>query len=98
MIVYSPMQSGLLSGAFTPERVAALEPMTGGPHRRVPGRALTANLALVAALRPIAERHGVTPAAVAIAWTLAFPGVTGAIVGARRPRRSTGGCTPPALS
>jgi len=46
--------------------------------------ALSANLAVVEALRPTAERHGVTPAAVAVAWTLAF---TGAIVGARSPRQ-----------
>jgi aryl-alcohol dehydrogenase-like predicted oxidoreductase len=45
---------------------------------------------LAAALRPVAERHGVTPAAVAIAWTLSFPGVTGAIVGARRPGQVDG--------
>jgi aryl-alcohol dehydrogenase-like predicted oxidoreductase len=42
------------------------------------------------ALRPIAERHGVTPAAVAVAWTLSFPGVTGAIVGARQPQQVEG--------
>ena len=52
--------------------------------------ALPANLALADALRPVAERHGVTPAAVAVAWTLAFPGVTGAIVGARSPRQVDG--------
>jgi aryl-alcohol dehydrogenase-like predicted oxidoreductase len=51
---------------------------------------LPANLALAEALRPVAERHGVTPAAVAVAWTLAFPGVTGAIVGARSPRQVDG--------
>jgi len=44
---------------------------------------LTRNLALADALKPIAERHGTTVAAVAAAWTLAWPGVTGAIVGAR---------------
>ena len=38
----------------------------------------------------MAERHGVTPAAVAVAWTLAFPGVTGAIVGARSPGQVDG--------
>ena len=50
-------------------------------HRR---DALARNLALAEALGPIASRHGVTVAAVAVAWTLAFPGVTGAIVGIRR--------------
>ena len=42
------------------------------------------NLALAEALGPIASRHGVTVAAVAVSWTLAFPAVTGAIVGIRR--------------
>ena len=74
-IVYSPMASGLLTGAFTAERAARLEPgdwRAGDPD--FTGRALPANLALAGTLRPVAERHGVTPPAVAIAWTLAFPG------------------------
>jgi aryl-alcohol dehydrogenase-like predicted oxidoreductase len=50
-------------------------------HRR---DGLARNLALAEALGPIAARHGVTVAAVAVAWALAFPGVTGAIVGVRR--------------
>jgi aryl-alcohol dehydrogenase-like predicted oxidoreductase len=44
---------------------------------------LVRNLALADALRPIAARLGTTVASVAIAWTLAWRGVTGAIVGAR---------------
>jgi aryl-alcohol dehydrogenase-like predicted oxidoreductase len=90
-IVYSPMASGLLTGAFTAGRAAALKPgdwRAGHPDFTEP--ALPANLALAGALRPVAERHGVTPAAVAVAWTLAFPGVTGAIVGARSPRQVDG--------
>jgi len=90
-IVYSPMASGLLTGAFTAGRAARLEPgdwRAGHPDFTEP--ALSANLALARALRPVAERHGVTPAAVAVAWTLAFPGVTGAIVGARSPRQVDG--------
>jgi aryl-alcohol dehydrogenase-like predicted oxidoreductase len=86
VIVYSPMASGLLSGAFTAARAASLEPgdwRAGHPDFAEP--ALPANLALAGALCPVAERYGVTPAAVAIAWTLSFAGVTGAIVGARRP-------------
>jgi aryl-alcohol dehydrogenase-like predicted oxidoreductase len=90
-IVYSPMASGLLTGTFTAERAARLEPgdwRAGNPD--FTGPALSANLALVGALHPVAERHGVTPAAVAIAWTLAFPEVTGAIVGARSPGQVDG--------
>jgi aryl-alcohol dehydrogenase-like predicted oxidoreductase len=90
-IVYSPMASGLLTGSFTAERAARLQPgdwRAGHPDFTAP--ALSANLALADSLRPVAERHGVTPAAVAVAWTLAFPGVTGAIVGARSPQQVDG--------
>jgi aryl-alcohol dehydrogenase-like predicted oxidoreductase len=90
-IVYSPMASGLLTGSFTAERAARLQPgdwRAGHPDFTEP--ALSANLALADALRPVAVRHGVTPAAVAVAWTLAFPGVTGAIVGARSPEQVDG--------
>jgi aryl-alcohol dehydrogenase-like predicted oxidoreductase len=86
VIVYSPMQSGLLTGAFSPARAAALGPddwRSRSPEFK--GEALRRNLDLAGALRPIAARHGTTVAAIAIAWTLAWPGVTGAIVGARRP-------------
>jgi aryl-alcohol dehydrogenase-like predicted oxidoreductase len=48
------------------------------------------NLALRDALKPIADRHGATVAAVAVAWTLAWDGVTGAIVGARSPEQVDG--------
>src|SRR5436309_13555293 len=84
VIVYSPMQSGLLTGAFTLARAAQLG--AGDWRSRSPdftGEGLRRNLALAEALRPIAERHGATVAAVAVAWTLAWPGVSGAIVGAR---------------
>src|SRR6266851_6948730 len=91
VIVYSPMASGLLSGAFTAQRAARLDPGDWrSGHPDFTGPALSANLALAGALRPVAERHGVTPAAVAVAWTLAFPGVTGAIVGARQPGQVDG--------
>ena len=96
VIVYSPMASGLLTGAFTATRAATLDLgdwRRGHPDFTEP--ALTANLALAAALRPVAERHGVTPAAIAVAWTLSFPAVTGAIVGARSPEQ-VGGWLPAA--
>ncbi len=90
VIVYSPMQSGLLTGAFTRERVERLP--EDDWRRRHPDftAKLEANLALADALRPVAERHGVPMAAVAVAWTLAWPGVTAAIVGARRPDQIDG--------
>jgi len=84
VIVYSPMQSGLLTGAFTEARASRLSPDDW--RSRSPdftGEGLRRNLKVAEALRPIAARHETTPAAVAVAWTLAWPGVTGAIVGAR---------------
>jgi len=85
VIVYSPMMSGLLTERFSRERMAGLDPSDwrhGMPDVFAePG--LSRNLALRDALVPIAGRHGTSVAAVAVAWTLAWPGVTGAIVGAR---------------
>jgi aryl-alcohol dehydrogenase-like predicted oxidoreductase len=91
VIVYSPMQSGLLTGRFTRERVKELgdaDWRSRSEQFRDP--ALTRNLELQESLRPVAERHGVSVAAVAVAWTLAWPGVTGAIVGARSPEQVDG--------
>jgi aryl-alcohol dehydrogenase-like predicted oxidoreductase len=91
VIVYSPMQSGLLTGSFTPKRAAALgadDWRSRSPDFR--GEGLRRNLELAGALRPIADRHGTSVAAVAVAWTLAWPGVTGAIVGARNPGQVDG--------
>ncbi len=87
VVVYSPMQTGLLTGAFSRERVAALPDSDfrkrHDPHFQEP--ALSANLELVEGLRPIAARNGRSVAQLAIAWVLRRPEVTAAIVGARRP-------------
>ncbi len=91
VIVYSPMQSGLLSGRFSAERVAAMpEDDWRRRNAEFTQPRLAQNLALAEALRPIAESHDVSVGAVAIAWTLAWPGVTGAIVGARSPEQVDG--------
>ena len=91
VIVYSPMQSGLLTGHFTIARAQAL-PKDDWRSRdaEFSGEKLARNLAFTDALNPIAERHSTSVAAVAIAWTLAWPGVTGAIVGARSPAQVDG--------
>src|ERR1700734_1039119 len=91
VVVYSPMQSGLLTDTFSVERLAA---MADDDWRRRSVQfkepQLARNIALRDALRPVAERHAVTVSAVAVAWTLACPGVSGAIVGARSPEQVDG--------
>ncbi|GAB3400088.1 aldo/keto reductase [Flindersiella endophytica] len=91
VIVYSPMQAGLLTGRFDAARAAAL-PADDWRSRdpNFTGEAAAANFALAAALEPVAERHDVSVAAVAVAWVLSWPAVTGAIVGARRPDQIDG--------
>jgi aryl-alcohol dehydrogenase-like predicted oxidoreductase len=90
-IVYSPMKSGLLTGAMTRERVAVLP--ADDFRRRVPHfqePKLSHNLRLAELLRTMGDRHGRTPGEVAIAWTLRHPAVTAAIVGMRSARQVEG--------
>jgi aryl-alcohol dehydrogenase-like predicted oxidoreductase len=91
VIVYSPMQSGLLTDSFSLERVKAFAPddwRRRFEHFQSPR--LEQNLALRDALKPIAAKHGTSVASVAVAWTLGWRGVTGAIVGARSPEQVDG--------
>jgi aryl-alcohol dehydrogenase-like predicted oxidoreductase len=91
VIVYSPMQSGLLTDRWTMDRVNSLAQddwRRGSAEFQSPN--VERNLALRDALLPIAERHGTNTATVAVAWTLAWPAVTGAIVGARSPEQVDG--------
>jgi aryl-alcohol dehydrogenase-like predicted oxidoreductase len=90
VIVYSPMASGLLSGAMTRERIAGLP--EDDWRRRSPNfqEPLWRNLQLVEILLSIGRRQNATPGAVAIAWTLRNPEVTGAIVGVRRAQQVKG--------
>ena len=86
VVVYSPMQKGLLTGKFTKQRVQALakeDHRHNDPNFQEPR--LTANLDLVESLKVLAKKHGRTSAQIAIAWVLRRPEVTAAIVGARRP-------------
>ncbi len=91
VIVYSPMQSGILTDRFSADRMKTMA--ADDWRRRSPDfnpPRLGRNLALRDALRPVAERHEATVAEIAIAWTLAWRGVTGAIVGARTPEQVDG--------
>jgi aryl-alcohol dehydrogenase-like predicted oxidoreductase len=91
VICYSPMQSGLLTDSFSVERLASLPESDWRRHSpRFRSPNLEKSLALRDSLRPIAQRHETTVSAVAIAWVLGWPGVTGAIAGARRPAQIDG--------
>jgi aryl-alcohol dehydrogenase-like predicted oxidoreductase len=86
VIVYSPMASGMLTGKMTRERIESLPDddwRSKSDTFREPQ--LSRNLELVERLKRVGERHGVEPGAVAVAWTLHNPAVTGAITGFRRP-------------
>ena len=88
VINYSPQHSGLLTGAMTKERVASLPAddfRRNAKNYQEPY--LSRNLALADFLKQIGARHGVTAGVVAIAWTLANPAVTAAIVGGRSPEQ-----------
>jgi aryl-alcohol dehydrogenase-like predicted oxidoreductase len=86
VIVYSPMGSGMLTGAMSRERIEGF-PEDDWRRRARPFREprLSENLALADRLRVVGERHGATAGAVAVAWTLGNPAVDAAIVGFRRP-------------
>lgn len=91
VISYAPMTSGLLTGAMTRERAAALPTddfRSRNPEFREPR--LSKNLELVERLRQVGARHGRGPGEVAIAWVLRHPAITGAIVGARNAKQVEG--------
>ncbi len=88
VVVYSPMQMGLLTGKFSQQRLASLplddqrrrKPYFQEPHFSI-------NLELVEKLRPVAQRNNITLAQLALAWTLRRPVLTSAIAGARTPEQ-----------
>lgn len=91
VIVYSPMHSGLLTDGFSEERVSAMA--RDDWRRRAPDFQepdLGRNLRLRDSLHSLAQRRETSVSAIAVAWTLAWPGVTGAIVGARSPGQVDG--------
>jgi len=84
VINYAPMHSGLLTGAMTKERVANFTPddfRRNAKNYQEP--LLSRNLAIADFLKEIGARHGVSAGVVAIAWTLANPAISAAIVGGR---------------
>ena len=91
VLVYSPMQSGLLTGKMTKERVAQFP---ADDFRKSTGEfqepRLSKNLAFADLLGQVGSRHGRSAGEAAVAWTLRHPAVTAAIVGFRRPSQVEG--------
>lgn len=91
VIVYSPMQAGILTNSFSTARVASF---AEHDWRRQSADflepALSRNIALRDALRPLARERGTSVSAIALGWVTAWPGVTAAIVGARSPEQVDG--------
>lgn len=91
VLVYSPMASGLLTDSFTAERASSFpEDDWRSRHPQFQEPNLARNLALRDAIGKVAESHSTTVSAVAVAWTLSWPGVSAAIVGGRRPDQLSG--------
>jgi len=91
VIVYSPMASGLLTGAMTRERIASLPKNDWrSKNDQFKEPKLSQNLKVVEWLRVVGARHGRSPGETAIAWALRHPAVTGAIVGARNAKQVDG--------
>jgi aryl-alcohol dehydrogenase-like predicted oxidoreductase len=91
VINYAPMHSGLLTGSMSKERVANLPPddfRRNAKNYQEP--LLSRNLAIADFLKQIGLRHGVSAGVIAIAWTLANPAITAAIVGGRSPEQVAG--------
>ena len=91
VIGYSPMESGLLTGTMTRERIAGLPADDWRRNNRdFKEPALTSNLELVEVIKKISDRHGCSAGEVAIAWALLHPAITGVIVGLRKAGQAAG--------
>jgi aryl-alcohol dehydrogenase-like predicted oxidoreductase len=89
VLVYSPMQSGLLTGSYHQRAELAADDWRRESPEYMPPK-IERNLYLVERLRPIADELGASVSELAIAWVLTRAGVTAAIVGARRPGQVDG--------
>jgi len=87
LLAYSPLANGLLTGKIGPERGFSGDDLRrNNPRFSVENRVRIQGM--LGQVRPIAEGHGLTLGQLAIAWTLAQPGITHALVGARNPRQA----------
>ncbi len=84
ILAYSPMAHGLLTGKVTPDRQYGSGDLRANGGRFTPEN-IRAVLAMLEQIKPVAQENQLTLAQLVVAWTLARPGVTHALVGARRP-------------
>ncbi len=88
VIVYSPLERGLLAGAVSPDRkFPPGDHRAGHKYFSVENRKRV--LSALEKIKPIAQRHGASLAQLAINWTVHEPGITAALVGARNAEQAT---------
>jgi aryl-alcohol dehydrogenase-like predicted oxidoreductase len=84
VVAYSPIARGVLSGKYPVDGPAPAESRVASGNKRIlQGEYLPDNLRAAQAIAEHAQGRGVTPVAFAVAWVLANPLVTGAILGPR---------------
>jgi aryl-alcohol dehydrogenase-like predicted oxidoreductase len=87
VLAYSPLHHGLLTGKIRPEREFKEGDLRRG-HASFTPENLKKTAELLGRIQPIADRHGLSIGQLVIAWTLAQPGLTHALVGARTPQQA----------
>ncbi|GAA4308818.1 aldo/keto reductase [Compostibacter hankyongensis] len=87
ILVYSPLQRGVLTGKFSPEHVFENDDHRSGMRYYQPENIRRIN-AFLEKLRPLAEEKKASIAQLVIRWTIAQPGITVALVGARDARQA----------
>lgn len=85
-LVYCPLARGLLTGKFTGDP-AEVTGVSREKSKLFQGEALARNVAIVDRLKQVAAGLGCTVAQLAVAWTIAQPGITSAICGAKHPQQ-----------
>ncbi|SMP76056.1 Predicted oxidoreductase [Neorhodopirellula lusitana] len=87
-LAYSPLSQGLLTGKIQPDREYPEGDQRRSKERFQPDNVQKVN-AMLDPMRPIAEKHQVSLAQLTIAWTLAQPGCSHVLAGARNPQQAT---------
>ena len=87
ILAYSPLCLGLLTGKVSPDHEYPEDDLRSTNARFTRDNRVKV-LKMLEAMKPIADRYGLTYAQLVIAWTIAQPGITFALVGARNPKQA----------